>query len=124
MAKEPTSAVDTEDEWEIVQAGMGEQWDFDKGPMIGYMIGKFPMELPERSWSENPDGTTRKTADFWKFALKETGEEVFIWDSYALSEALTEPGSGDLVRIVYEGQRDFDGGKKRVTKYQVSVKKK
>lgn len=112
-----------EEEWEDVAAGIGEQYNFDQGPLIGYLIGKQKMDLPERSWSTNPDGSIRKEADVWRFALRDTGEEVFIWDSYALSEALTEPGSGDLVRIVFEGTRDFDNGKKKVKKYKVSVKK-
>jgi hypothetical protein len=124
VAKEP-SVIDTEDEWEDVKVGIGDQWDFEtQGVLIGHIVGKFPIDLPERSWSQNPDGTTRKVADAWKFALRDTGEEVFIWDSYALSDALTEPGFGDLVRIQFEGYKDFDNGKKRVKKYKVQVQAK
>jgi hypothetical protein len=122
MAKNPTTPSE-EEEWEEVQSGLGEQWDFEAGPMIGYMIGKFPIELPEKSWTKNDDGSIRKVADAWKFALRDTGEEVFIWDSFQLSEALTNPGSGDLVRISFDGYREFDNGRRRVKKYKVALKK-
>lgn len=121
MAKDTTNP---DEGWETVESGLGEEWDFDKGPLVGTAIGVEIIELPERSWTENSDGTIRKDAKAWKFNLADDGSEVFIWESYQLTEKLKDVGPGDAVRIFYEGQREIDGGKRRVKQYKVQTRKK
>jgi len=120
MAKEPTTTT-TDDGWEEISVGAGDEWDFDKnGPLIGNFIGTQEIDLPEHS---QRDGRT--TAKIWQFALEGTGELVFIWDSFQLGEAMTKPGSGDLVRISFEGYKSFTGtdGPRQVKQYKVAMKK-
>lgn len=114
-AAERDNQTQTADEWERVQAGLGEQWDFDKsGDLIGTWVGAEVVELKEPGL----DGKSEATA--YMFALDD-GSQVFLWQSYALTNALEKCGVGDRVKIVYKGQRDFTGekGAQRVNVFEV-----
>ena len=120
----PKTTDDTpvdDDDWEDVKTGLGTEWDFDKnGTLTGYYVGPREVELPEGN------ATGRPTAMIHEFATIEGGEQVFIWESYQLAQALTEPGHGDLVRISFLGEESFKGkdGPRRVKKYKVQMKKR
>jgi hypothetical protein len=106
-----------EEEWEEISTGIGEQWDFDKnGDLIGTFLGAENIELKE----PRADGKT--TALAWRFAT-DSDELVFIWDSYQLGLAMTEAGSGDRVKIHFDGYREFDNGSRRIKQYKVFMKK-
>lgn len=125
MAKETTPPVE-ENEWEEISVGIGEQWDFDKrGDLIGVIVGAKSVDLPEHSQREDASGELRTSAGIWEFMLPDTGEMVFLWDSYQLTEALKDVGSGDLVKIHFDGYRSFTGsdGPRQVKQYKVSKKK-
>lgn len=121
MAKEPVNTTTDSDDWEEQQIGFGEEWDFEKnGDLIGTFIGNKEIDLPERS---QRDGRT--TAKIWEYMLDDTGEIVFLWDSHQLAEAMTKPGTGDKVKIKFEGYRKFDGsdGPRQVKQYRLWTKK-
>lgn len=124
MAKPAPNPSPTDDEgWETVETGLGEEWDFDKnGPLVGTIIGTREVDLPEHKWTEQADGI-RKTAKAWTFQTGDTGEEVFLWESYQLTEKLKDVGTGDAVRIFFEGMREIDGGRRRVKQYKVQTRK-
>lgn len=112
-----------DDEWEDVKTGLGTEWDFDKrGMLTAYYMGPREVELPEKSQEK----TGRATATIYEFATVADGEQVFLWESYQLAQALTEPGMGDMVRIQFLGEETFSGsdGPRRVKKYKVQIKKK
>jgi len=121
VAKEPVNTTTDSDDWEEQQIGFGEEWDFEKnGDLIGTFIGNKEIDLPERS---QRDGRT--TAKIWEYMLDDTGEIVFLWDSHQLAEAMTKPGTGDKVKIKFEGYRKFDGsdGPRQVKQYRLWTKK-
>lgn len=123
MAKETTPV---EEEWEEVKIGLGEEWDFEKnGDLIGTLVGAKNIDLPEHSWGTGPDGEVRKTAGVWEIA-NDNGEIFFIWDSYQLTEALTDFGRGDRIKVHFDGYRKFDskGGPRQVKQYRVFGPKK
>jgi len=112
-----------DEEWEDVSVGLGTEWDFEKrGILTGYYMGPKEIPLPEKAREK----TGRETAMVHEFAEKETGEAVFIWDSYQLALAMTEPGVGDLVRVEFQGRDSFTGddGPRQVKRYKVSMKKR
>jgi len=112
----------TEDEgWEQVSTDLGTEWDFDKyGDLVGYFLGPKEIDLPEKS---RRDGRTKAT--IWEFALVDSGEQVFLWDSHQLATAMTEPGMGDLVKVQFGGYRKFDSseGPRQVKQYKVLLKR-
>ena len=122
MADPKTTDVPVDDdEWEDVKTGLGTEWDFDKrGTLTAYFIGPREVQLPEK------DASGRTVAMIYEFATVADGEQVFIWESYQLAQALTEPGSGDIVRISFLGEEPFKSkdGPRRVKKYKVQMKKK
>ncbi len=123
MAPSDKTDVPVDDEWDEVSVGIGTEWDFDKrGVLIGYYMG--PKEIPLPPKSVEKTGNTVATVH--EFATKDEGEAVFLWDSYQLALAMTEPGMGDLVRIEFMGREAFTGddGPRQVKRYKVSMKKK
>ena len=103
------------DEWERIAVGLGEQWDFEKdGPLIGVWTGAEVVGLKEAGL----DGKKEATAYLFD---TDTGESVFLWQSYALTNALEKVGVGDRLKIVYKGQRDFTGerGNQRVNVFEI-----
>ncbi len=114
--------VQTEDDWEQVSTDIGTEWDFDKGgDLVGYFLGPKEIDLPEKA---QRDGRTK--AIIWEFALQDSGEQVFLWDSHQLSNAMTDPGIGDLVKVQFGGYRQFNSadGPRQVKQYKVFLKKK
>lgn len=107
--------VPQDDEWERVQSGLGEQWDFEKqGDLVGTWVGAEIIELKEPGL----DGKTEATAYMFQV---EDGSQVFLWQSYALTNALEKVGVGERLKIAYKGQRDFTGekGAQRVNVFEV-----
>jgi hypothetical protein len=101
------------DEWERVKVGLGEGWDWEKKPeLVGVYVGSEVVELKEPGL----DGRSEATA--FVFATDD-GEQVFLWQSYALSQALTEVGAGERLKIVYKGQKDIKDGKQRINRFDV-----
>lgn len=121
MAKEP-QATTTEEEWEEVQVGIGDEWDFKNGDLIGNFLQARIIELPEQSQTKQEDGSIRDKATIFEFAL-DSGEVVFLWESYQISEGMKDATSGSRVKIVYEGVKDIQNGARRVKQYKFFVKK-
>jgi hypothetical protein len=126
VAKEESTPITDDEGWEKAEAGIGEEWDFDKnGDLVGVFVKTRHIDLPERSQRPGPDGELRKTAQIWEFMLPE-GEIVFIWDSHQLAELMTAPGMGDQVKIRFKGYKKFDGsdGPRQVKEYDLWHKPK
>lgn len=124
MAKEDTGNLAEKDEWEEVQVGMGEEWDFEKnGDLVGTFLQARIIELPEKSWTKQEDGEIRKTSTIFEFALDGTGEQVFIWESYQVVEGMKDATTGTRVKVQFTGVKDFDGGKRRVKQYKFFIAK-
>lgn len=107
------------EEWEDVKVGLGKEWDFGSGvgedsrPLVAFYIDTADVTL-----ENDPD---RDTARAQLFALADTGEQVFLWDSYELSTALEQVNTGDKVRITFLGRDSFTGqdGPRQVKRYKV-----
>lgn len=125
MADTKNAPVTDDEGWEEVKVDLGTEWDFEKyGDLVAIYMGPKEIELPEEKQTINADGTKREKALVHEFAVRDTGEQVFIWGSYQIDLAMTDPGMGDEVKIKFEGYRDFDGGSKRVKQYKVFTKKR
>ncbi len=123
MAKEPVAPT-TDDEWEEVQVGIGDEWDFQKGDLVGTFLQARIIDLPEQSQTRQDDGTIRDKATIFEFALDDpAGEVVFLWESYQISEGLKDATSGSRIKIHYEGMQEIQNGARRVKKYKFFVKK-
>lgn len=118
MAETKTEAADAAaaDEWEDVQIGLGREWDFDKnGALIAYYVDKTSVPLE--------DDADRTEAAARIFALEDTGEQVFLWDSYELATALDQVSQGRKVRIEFLGIDPISGkaGPRQVKRYKVQA---
>lgn len=113
---EPIEEPSAEEEWEDVRTGLGREHDFDReDTLTAIFVGAETVELKE----EREDGS--KEARAFIFADPETGEQLFIWSSHELGEALAQVAAGDKVRIRYLGRESFTGGKgpQQVKRYKV-----
>jgi hypothetical protein len=100
-------------EWERVKVGLGEGWDWTNNPtLIGTWTGAEVVELKEPGL----DGRSEATAYIF---VTDEGEQVFLWQSYALTAALENCGVGDRLKIVYKGQQDIKDGKQRINRFDV-----
>jgi hypothetical protein len=116
VAAESTKADVAPDEWEDVSTGLGSEHDFEKaGPLVAIYAGEQDVDLKEA----REDGKT--TAKAFIFADPETGEQLFVWDSYELREALAQVRTGQKVRISFLGREQFTGSKgpQQVKRYKV-----
>lgn len=108
-----------EEEWESVQIGLGKEWDLEKdGPLIAIYVDSTEIAL------ENDKD--RSSAKARIFAMPDTGEQVFLWDSYELAVALEQVGAGEKVRVTFLGRDSFSGddGPRQVKRYKVERSKR
>lgn len=128
MAEKPEAATDapaeapqtTDDEWEQISTGIGREWDFDKdGPLVANWVSVETVDL-KPPFQKDPDGNDRTKALAYVFA-DTNGEQVFLWESHELSQALTQAGVGDKLRISFLGRESFTGddGPRQVKRYKV-----
>jgi len=127
MAKEPANPL-LEDDWEEISTGIGEEWDFDKNStLIGVYKGTEYVNIPEEKQRVNTDtGEKRTRAMTYNFIAADNGDEVFIWESYQLNEAMSEVQEGELCKVSFDGYKNFsgkDGGPRQVKKFKVAVKR-
>lgn len=109
-----TAPADDSGEWETLRTGLGKEWTFESGPLIGHWVGveTVPIDPP------GPDG--RDSADAYIFA-DSNGEQVFLWASHELATAMTQAGTGDKLRISFLGRDTFTGddGPRQIKRYKV-----
>ena len=127
MAKETEATPVDTNEWEEVTTGLGNEWDFEKGPLVGIYQGTKEVAIKEDKQQTNDDGTKRTTALAHTFATVGDGELVFVWGSALLDEAFTEIGFDDKVRVEFQGRENFSGGDgkpRQVKRFRVHKAKK
>lgn len=121
-----TMAGTGSDEWEDIRVGLGRGWDFAKdGELIGIYLG--PNEVDLKEPIKQDDGTLRHTAKAHQFGLlDDSGEIVFLWDSYELGNALTEVGANDKVKVMELPRESFtsDSGPRQVRRFRVQKAKR
>lgn len=109
--------------WETINVGLGDQWDFKKGPMIGYYLGSELRAIPDL---ESPSKTRDTNA--YRFASYNNPDEiVFIWGSATIDDAMGHeenyPRIGQLVRIAFLGEESFTdkatGKPRRIKRYNI-----
>lgn len=124
MAKDTaTPATADVDEWERIPTGNidGDEWDFDKGPLIGYFLGSTTVET-------NKVDSGQATA--YMFSLRDDPESVaFVWASQQLTAAFGGDliRQGDLVRIRFNGYDQFtgrDGKPRQVKRFSIDAAKR
>ena len=127
MPKEPANPL-LEDDWEEIQVGIGNEWDFDKkGQLVGEYKGTSYVDIPEEKQRVQEDtGEKRTRAMVYNFIEGTEGESVFVWESHQLNEAMKEVTEGDLVRVQFDGYKKFDSAKgpRQVKQFKVAVKRK
>ena len=108
-------------EWEPLHSGLGREWDLEsEGLLIGVWLGRETVPL------EPTENDPRTEACAYKFVVRDTGEEVFVWESYELSRALEGARGGDLLRITLLGRESFtgDSGPRTIKRYRVERARK
>lgn len=127
MAKnvvDPT--VGDSDGWDTISSGLGQEWDWHDGPLVGNFLGTLETEVPDKN-SDIPNAT--RTTNVHQFAPSDAPDEtVFIWGSVNLDKDMANDAIqvGDLLRITYLGKDSFtgkDGKPRTANKYKVQAKK-
>ncbi len=109
--------------FEAVNTGLGEEWDFDEGPLDGIYVGGDTISVPDN----NGAAGVMRDATYYQFMVD--NETRFVWGSYSIDQAFsaTDPNDrskaaiayGDRVMIEYKGKREISGGK-TVRQYSVN----
>lgn len=126
MVKPDETTPVAEDVWERLPGSLGEEWTFPGGaPLIGHFLGTQEVKSPKLVKPENPEGIARAL----EFALRSNPDEVVIlWETADLRATFSDSDlvrQGDLVRITYLGERNFNDSKtnepRRVKRYRVDA---
>lgn len=118
-----SNATDDSDEWERIPTGNidGDEWDFDKGPLIGHFLGSTTVET---------DKVESGQATAYMFASPDDPNDVhFVWASQQLTAAFGSDliRQGDKVRISFLGYDQFtgkDGKPRQVKRFRVDGAKR
>lgn len=105
-------------EWEEVRIGLGDEWDFDNGPLVGDFIGSVERPVEDKRTGEMRDQLVHQ------FAPEGNPEEiVFLWGSYQLDTAFAKIDAGTRCRVQFAGTRQFSAsdGPRVVKQYRVQV---
>ena len=122
VAQDVAVATDQpEYDWVTVDTGLGKEWDFERNPtMVGVYTGAREQQTKD---PQNPGTKRKSTAHLFTTA---EGEDVFLWESAALSQAFAPDSEapvmiGDLVRITFTGRENFTGekGPQQIKRYRV-----
>lgn len=92
---------DNDEEWETLGGGLGEEWNFDNGPLTGYYVGTLPYHLNK----ENRDTLVHQFA-----VVNDPDTIVFLWGSYNLDTVLADTEKvrvGDKFKISFLGTDSF-----------------
>lgn len=120
-------AATDNDEWEAIPTGsLGEEWNFDHGPLIGFYLGSRTVQTPK---VESGEATAHQFAP-----TDDANAIIFLWESADLAGAFKVDGDGtslirvgDKVRVSYLGERAFtaaDGKPRRIKQYRVEAAKR
>lgn len=129
MAKSPVddTTAAPEDEWERIALGLGEEWDFHNGPLIGNYLGTTTVTAENK----NPrpgEGSTREVPVHQFAPVDDPSGIVFLWGSSELDNAFNSDlvRIGDKVRINYLGKSEFNGqnGPQNIKRYRVDLAKR
>lgn len=115
---ETTPTADVSDiEWETLELGLGEQWDFDHdGPLTGHFLGTTQRNIEDKETHEIRETNVHQFAP-----LDAPDDIVFVWGSAQLDAAFASDfvRQGDIVRVHFLGvdqYTDKETGKPRVVK--------
>lgn len=114
--------VGTDEEWLTVVEPFSPTFDFKNAgdQLSGVFLSRRLVELPD----DNKPGETRM-ANAYEL-LAETGKWT-VWGGYAIDEAFGPENApkihvGEIVRFLYDGKVELDGGR-TVRQFTVQVKK-
>lgn len=125
MAKNETAAPvgDQSEEWDDIRVGLGEEWDFRDGPLVGNFLGTTTQEIEDKQTRE------QRTVNVHQFAPVDNPDViVFLWGSSELDAAMASDlvRQGDKMRITFLGIDQFtsDDGPRQIKRYRVQAAKR
>lgn len=109
--------------FETVATGLGEEWNFQDGPLDGTFINQSSLLVDD----DNNPGQQRDATYYQFVNVQSAGkinpnpdETFFVWGSYSLDQAFkavnpadhSEPAIhlGDRVLVEYKGKKEISGG--------------
>lgn len=106
------------EEWEEIRTGLGTEWDFVNGPLVGNYVGTTTQDIEDKRTQET------RVVNVYQFAPEDDPSSlVFVWGSSELDAAMADDRIriGDRMRIIFLGIEQFagDDGPRQIKRYRV-----
>lgn len=116
----PATNGTADGEWEDIKVGLGDEWNFDSGPLVGSYLGTEEMELKA---PDTESGIRVNQVHSFNPEGEDADRIVFVWGSAILDKAFEQIEVGARVRVTFLGIDSFksDEGPRQIKRYRVQV---